>query len=103
MRLKPFDAPESAWISVEWVPVPFIITTLSPGGANEAEAQKMLVDELKAETRSDFAPDLVAQAWKRINFTTEVAKDLVSKSVEDAKTAGFAKGSTDTSKLIEIF
>ncbi|MEY2539672.1 MAG: sulfonate transport system substrate-binding protein [Verrucomicrobiota bacterium] len=71
--------------------------------SNEAEAQKLLIEELKEETKSSFAPDVVAQAWKRINFTTEVPKDLVSKSVEDAKSAGFAKGSTDTSKLIEIF
>jgi len=71
--------------------------------SNEAEAQKLFIEELKEETKSSFVPDVVAQAWKRINFTTEVPKDLVSKSVEDAKTAGFAKGSTDTSKLIEIF
>src|SRR5213594_372432 len=30
---------------------------------NEAEAQKLLIEELKAETRADFAPDAVAQAW----------------------------------------
>jgi NitT/TauT family transport system substrate-binding protein len=70
--------------------------------ANEAEAQKMLVDELKAETRSDFAPDLVAQAWKRIKFTTEVSPNLVNKSVGDAKQAGFVRGFSDTAKLIEI-
>lgn len=69
--------------------------------ANEAEAQKLLIDELKAETKSAFAPDVVAQAWKRIKFTSEVSRNLVNKSVEDAKQAGFAKGSTDTSRLIE--
>ena len=31
---------------------------------NEAEAQKLLIEELKAETRADFSPDAVAQAWK---------------------------------------
>src|SRR4029078_13733903 len=35
---------------------------------NQAEAQKLLVAELKAETRADFAPDAVAQAWDRIPF-----------------------------------
>jgi NitT/TauT family transport system substrate-binding protein len=69
--------------------------------ANEAEAQKLLIDELKAETKSAFAADVVAQAWKRIKFTPEVSRDLVNKSVEDAKQTGFAKGSTDTSRLIE--
>jgi NitT/TauT family transport system substrate-binding protein len=68
---------------------------------NEAEAQKLLIEELKAETRADFQPDAVAQAWRRIQFTSEVSRDLIAKSVKDGKDAGFLKGSTDTSKLIE--
>ena len=68
---------------------------------NQAEAQKLLIEELKAETRADFAPDAVAQAWKRIQFTSEISRDLIAKSVQDGKDAGFLKGSTDTSKLIE--
>jgi NitT/TauT family transport system substrate-binding protein len=69
---------------------------------NQAEAQKLLIDELKAETRADFAPDAVAQAWNRIKFTSDISRDLIAKSVQDGKDAGFLKGSTDTSKLIEI-
>src|SRR5213080_3462026 len=42
---------------------------------NEAEAQKLLIDELKAETRADFAPDAVAQAWNRIQFTSDVSRE----------------------------
>ena len=68
---------------------------------NEAEAQKLLIAELKTETRADFSPDAVAHAWKRIQFTSEVPRDLIAKSVQDGKDAGFLKGSTDTSKLIE--
>src|SRR6058998_4216551 len=68
---------------------------------NEGEAQKLLIEELKAETRADFAPDPVAQAWNRIQFTSEISHDLIAKSVQDGKDAGFLKGSTDTSKLIE--
>ncbi len=69
--------------------------------AHPQEAQQKLIAELKAETRSDFAPDAVAQAWKRIKFTTEVSRDLVTKAVQDGKDAGFFKGNTDTSKLLE--
>jgi NitT/TauT family transport system substrate-binding protein len=69
--------------------------------ANPNEAQKILIGELKEETRSDFAPDAVAQAWKRIKFTTEVSHALVTKAVQDGKDAGFLKGETDTSRLIE--
>ena len=69
--------------------------------ANPDEAQKKLIAELKAETRADFAPDAVAHAWKRIKFTTEVSPDLLNKAVQDGKDAGFFKGGTDTSKLVE--
>jgi NitT/TauT family transport system substrate-binding protein len=65
------------------------------------EAQKLLISELKEETKADFPPDAVAQAWKRIRFTTEVSRDLLAKAVQDGKDAGFLKGSTDTSKLVE--
>jgi len=68
---------------------------------NPDEAQKLLIDELTAETRATFAPDAVAQAWKRIKFTTAVPNELIAKAVQDGKDAGFLKGSTDTSKLIE--
>ena len=68
---------------------------------NQAEAQKLLIEELKAETRADFSPDAVAQAWKRIQFTSDVSRELIAKSVQDGKEAGFLKGSTDTSKLVE--
>src|SRR6184192_3078957 len=69
--------------------------------ASESEAQKLLIDELKAETRADFATDAVAQAWNRIQFTSDVSRDFIAKSVKDGRDAGFLKGSTDTSKLIE--
>lgn len=69
--------------------------------AHPDEAQQKLIAELKAETKSDFAPEAVAQAWKRIKFTTEVSRDLLNKAVQDGRDAGFLKGGTDTSKLLE--
>jgi len=68
---------------------------------HEAEAQKLLIEELKAETKADFSPDAVAQAWKRIKFTTDLPRELIAKAVQDGKDAGFLKGSTDISRLIE--
>jgi len=70
-------------------------------GAHPDEAQKLLVVELKEETKTEFAAEAVAQSWKRIKFTTEISPELVTKAVQDGKDAGFYKGSTDTSKLIE--
>ena len=40
--------------------------------ANPEEAQKLLIAELKEETRTEFSPEVVQQAWKRIKFTPEV-------------------------------
>src|SRR5207253_2555363 len=70
---------------------------------HETEAQKLLLAELKEETKSDFPPDAVAQAWRRIRFTSDVSSDYIAKAVQDGKDAGFLKGSTDTSKLLEHF
>ena len=68
---------------------------------NPDEAQKLLIAELKEETRTTFDSDAVAQAWKRIKFTTAVPAELITKAVQDGKDAGFFKGNTDTSKLIQ--
>ncbi len=65
------------------------------------DAQKMLAAELKQETKADFPAEAVAQSWKRIKFTTDVSPELLAKAVRDGRDAGFYKGSTDTSKLIE--
>ena len=68
---------------------------------NPAEAQKLLIRELKEETRADFAAEAVAQAWQRIKFATDVPPNLITKAIQDGKDAGFLKGTTDTSRLIE--
>jgi len=68
---------------------------------NPDDAQKLLIGELKEETRTTFDSDAVAQAWKRIKFTTAVPAELITKAIQDGKDAGFLKGSTDTSKLIQ--
>ena len=69
--------------------------------SHPGEAQQLVIAELKEETRTAFAPEMVAQAWKRIRFTTEVPRALVEKAVRDGKEAGFVRGSTDISKLLE--
>jgi NitT/TauT family transport system substrate-binding protein len=68
--------------------------------AHPEEARQALAAELKEETKAAIPPEAIAQAWKRIRFTTEVSPQLLKKAVEDGKGAGFFKGATDTSKLI---
>src|SRR6185503_11468455 len=44
---------------------------------NPEEAQKLARAELLEETKSDMAPDLIAQSWKRIVFTAETPRGAV--------------------------
>jgi NitT/TauT family transport system substrate-binding protein len=68
--------------------------------AHPIDAQSILVNELKAETRTEVAADSVSRSMQRINLTDEVSPGLIQKAVRDSKDAGFWKGSTDTSKLV---
>jgi len=69
--------------------------------SNPDEAQKLLIAELKEETKASFAPELVAQAWKRIKLSADIPRNLVETAVKDAKDVGFLKGNTDIGRLIE--
>jgi len=69
--------------------------------ANPAEAERMLVAELKAETRTTVSADTVTRSLRRIELTTKVAPSLVQKAVKDGQDTGFIKGAGDTSRLIQ--
>ena len=45
--------------------------------AHPEEAQRILAAELKEETKTSISPEAIAQAWKRIHFTTEVSPQLL--------------------------
>ncbi len=68
---------------------------------NPAEAQKLVVAELSAETKAQMPPDLVAHAWKRIVLTNEARPDALEKFVANAKAAGFLRNVPDLGRLIE--
>jgi NitT/TauT family transport system substrate-binding protein len=68
---------------------------------NPDEAQKLLRAELLAETKSDMAPDLIAQSWKRIVFTAEVPRASVESFMQNSMKTGFIKSAPDLSKLFE--
>jgi sulfonate transport system substrate-binding protein len=68
---------------------------------NPDEAQKLVRAELLAETKSDMAPDLIAQSWKRIVFTAEVPRASVESFMQNSMRTGFIKSAPDLSKLFE--
>ena len=68
---------------------------------NPDEAQKLIRAELLAETRSDMAPDLIAQSWKRIAFTAEAPRASIESFMQNSLKSGFIKTAPDLSKLFE--
>ena len=68
---------------------------------NPAEAQKILREELTAETTRPIPAELIAQAWQRMDFTTKIAASALSKFVKNAQAAGFMRGAPDLGRLIE--
>lgn len=68
---------------------------------NPAEAQKLVRAELLEETKSDMAPDLIAQSWNRITFTAEAPRASVEGFMQNSIKAGFIRSAPDLSKLFE--
>ena len=68
---------------------------------NPAEAQNILREELTAETTRPIPAELIAQAWQRLDFTTQIAEPALNKFVKDAQAAGFMRGAPDLDRLIE--
>ena len=68
---------------------------------NPDEAQKLIKAELLAETRSDMAPELIAQSWKRIAFTAEAPRASIESFMQNSLKTGFIKTAPDLTKLFE--
>ncbi len=69
--------------------------------AHPGEAQAIVRDELKAETRTDVAMPLIARAWARITLTHAVSRDALDRFVAKARAAGFLRAAPDLSRLVE--
>jgi sulfonate transport system substrate-binding protein len=68
---------------------------------NPAEAQKLVVAELAAETQAKMAAELIDHTWKRTVLTNEIRRDVLEKFVANAKAAGFLRDVPDLARLIE--
>jgi NitT/TauT family transport system substrate-binding protein len=68
---------------------------------NPDEAQKIVQAELREETKSEMAPDLIAQSWKRIVFTSETPRAAVESFMQSSLKTGFIRTAPDLSKLFE--
>lgn len=70
-------------------------------GAHPAEAQKLISDELAAETGKPVAAELMARCWPRLHFTDAISLASLQAFVAAAQAAGFLKDAGDISKLVE--
>ena len=69
--------------------------------ANPEDAQRMVREELAAETRATIPADLVQRAWKRIMVTSTVSREALDKFMANAQAVGFLRGAPDLSRLVE--
>ena len=68
---------------------------------NPDEAQRIAKAELLAETRTNISAELIARAWKRIIFTSEIPRTSVEAFVMDSQKVGFIRTAPDLSRLFE--
>lgn len=59
--------------------------------ANEAEAKRLVREELKAETRQDLPAELLDHCWPRIRLDDQVALEDFTSFVKAAQDVGFLK------------
>jgi NitT/TauT family transport system substrate-binding protein len=67
---------------------------------NPAEAQQLVMDELKEETSREIPRPLVERSWSRLTFTSEVDLKLLERFLQAAKKVGFLTEVTDISRMV---
>lgn len=67
--------------------------------AHPEEAREKVRVGLTAEVKREISPVLVASAWKRLNFTTELARGQFDDLVKDAQSVGFLRDAIPLDKL----
>ena len=82
-------------------PVPSRWCLAISGCALTVAAQRIARDELEAETRAKFAPELVASSWKRIVLTSAVTLGALKEMIASAQSVGFLRDAPDLSRLVE--
>jgi NitT/TauT family transport system substrate-binding protein len=68
--------------------------------ANPAEAQKLVQEELKADTTKEVPLDLIAKAWARLDFSATLEPGVLEKFVAAARRVGFLSEAVDVSGML---
>ncbi|NRP74842.1 putative aliphatic sulfonates-binding protein [Ensifer psoraleae] len=67
-----------------------------------SDAQRMILDELKASFRVSMSPELIARAWARMAVTSEISPSALQTFVTKAQQVGFLREMPELSRLIEV-
>jgi NitT/TauT family transport system substrate-binding protein len=70
--------------------------------AHPAEAQAVFNREFKEETRKAMSPEVLREAWKRLEFTPDPIKPSLLRSAESARKVGFYRQAPDLSHIYEL-
>jgi NitT/TauT family transport system substrate-binding protein len=70
--------------------------------ANPEDAQRLVRDELSAETRTAVSADGIARAWDRMSVTADLSLADFQSWVSDAKKVGFLRNVPDLARFIEL-
>ena len=69
---------------------------------NEAEAKKLVGEELHALTTRAVPVELIDRSWKRLTFSTAVDLDPLKEMVRQAQEVGFLTEMKDLSKIVAV-
>jgi len=70
--------------------------------ANPAEAQRLVREEFRAETKKDMPAELLAHCWPRLRFDTSVDAGAFDSFVRSAQAAGFLRDAGDVSRIVSV-
>lgn len=70
---------------------------------NPKEAQELVRKGIKNISGADFPQELIANAWKRMNYTSEINRHGMEKFVDDSFSCGFIDKKIDISPLFFKF
>jgi NitT/TauT family transport system substrate-binding protein len=68
---------------------------------NPAEAQRLVSEELQAETTRPIPGSILERSWKRLRLTTAIRREALDQLVESARRVGFLEDKVDLSRLVE--
>ncbi|HAM70062.1 MAG TPA: aliphatic sulfonate ABC transporter substrate-binding protein [Verrucomicrobiales bacterium] len=70
--------------------------------SHPAEAQEIFNREFKEETRKGMSPEVLKEAWKRLEFTVDPIKPSLVRSAEAARKVGFYRQAPDLSRIYQL-